>query len=1752
MKTSSLRQVIVAMTIAVSAATVHGAWFSTTSATTDGAAVAQIRLSQWDHYQQKWLATVIAEGDTLRHSEGAILELRSVGAGEVALGLPVGLNYDPLSVVDNVIVGLNIPVATAANTVGFGIAGAAPTAIGTPTFIRLADSELSDGSNTPPANHEGPWSGPSDPTPEQLAAADINGSVGIHTNVSLSVDGDPVTFTWDIGRWAKGDVFLGLNEATYKVIDRDGNFKRFVATADYLDALDNDYTLTTGCATNWQTGEVFATNFGETGPAINVITRHPNQAGVVAPTVQYSPASRRFSTRVERPDTPGDPYGIDQSPESIVFDGDLNMYVGHSFGSFAPAPAEFLTKQFEDWGEYTQDVNGLPLEGWLWRGAVVEGELETEPAAFEEWGYVVDENGDRLLLAPQGTGGPYEIRRYGEDVSPRLKYDPSGNLIFSQPTRIPGLPDWPADPGLPEGFLSDPVTGLPMVTDNLAEQPYRWSMGKRLHRYNNTNSLGVYSPDDRNAFWTFTGRQGTDWIDLSVSGDVMYYTSEDAFIHRYNVATGEQLPDVGAALPSKGKLINGDYRFHGLRILPPGDGTGGFLVATRLDVLLFNRDGVLVQRYNVHDDPYLHSLDPDGGRVAWWYTLEVDPGGRTFWASAHDTGWVYQFDIATGRELKRLEAVTFRNLAQNGAGDGGRRVEGICVMWEYTAPQEICFKPDGVTPDGVDNDGDGFIDENCQRIEICSALSPGDDDGDTLEDRYDSDCSAEMPPVALDDEYRVQQKRNEPTTLLVVTAADGVIKRGDDDYDRDSDQTTLNVVAAGTNEGLLDPLSSLAITTAKGGSVVLQPDGSFVYTPDPEFHGADSFAYRISDGYPVTGPVRDIPSERDDAAEDDIATVTIIVEPEVTDDGIYQVWVGETVSRSATDSDALLANDARYPDAGSSGPVTIIGAWDPNMGSVVDLDGGTRTFFTDNGNRVTVNADGSFSFEALNLGFSGLDTFNYDVHDTESRSHNIATVTVNVNRPTITVTVPDQSKTYDGSPLPTTCTVESSRGPGPHEYTLMYTGTIRGGASYGPVTTAPTAAGTYTATCTHIDPALGPVTDTGTIVINPVPLTVTAADTTRAYLQPNPPVTREITGFVNGETESVLTGTTTCATSTSQNANVGTYPNVNTCSETLSATNYTFSYVPGDLTVTGFVLTVTASNTEKAYGAPNPEVTYVISGFQGDDDASVITGSTTCGTVGGPNAGTYPGANTCSQTLSATNYTFVYVPGTLVINKVPLVVTAATTTKVYGDPTPVVGRTITGFVNGDDSGDLGGTSVCSTSTSAGPNVGAYTDANVCTEGLTSLNYTFSYVPGDFSITPRPLTAKANDKTIVLGSPLPTLDGTLTGGVVTGDVINVTYTSTNSGTIAGTFPGVLIPTVTAGGTTLLTNYTVTEIPGTLIVLTVAPCTGNDGYTTYSQGGWGSKPSGSNPGALLARHFATVYGGGPVVIGGNFTLTFSSASAIEKFLPAGGTSKPLTASADNPTRSAAGNIAAQLLALRLATDFSAKGITKRGLGSLVMQSGPLAGRTVDEILILANTVVGGQPSALPAGLSISGLANILESLNLNYHEGTVNAGRLACTGGGTGPGDGDDPGDDDPGDDDPGDDDPGDDPPPPPSTGSGVCSGGVTKLVLKYIGTTPFSGVVYGQRTAPGKGLKTAAVVSGGLYTFATEEMGGVFESVSSGRLANNFTVFIGNTKIGDVHTSCSVPIYPGMKVGSQFEIVEVWSKGGGLIVRPPTN
>lgn len=163
-----------------------------------------------------------------------------------------------------------------------------------------------------------------------------------------------------------------------------------------------------------------------------------------------------------------------------------------------------------------------------------------------------------------------------------------------------------------------------------------------------------------------------------------------------------------------------------------------------------------------------------------------------------------------------------------------------------------------------------------------------------------------------------------------------------------------------------------------------------------------------------------------------------------------------------------------------------------------------------------------------------------------------------------------------------------------------------------------------------------------------------------------------------------------------------------------------------------------------------------------------------------------------------------------------------------------------------------------------------------------------------------------------------------------------------------------------------------------------------YITYTQGGWGSKPSGNNPGMLLKNNFSVVYPAGCVKIGGSKWLKFTSASAIQCFLPQGGTPDKLTASATNPTTSSAGVFAGQVLALQLNVDFSSAGILPAGLGGLILQSGPLQGKTVNYVLSVANSVLGG--GSLPSGVSsISALNDIVTKINENFNGG-ANLGYL----------------------------------------------------------------------------------------------------------------------------------------------------------------
>jgi len=197
---------------------------------------------------------------------------------------------------------------------------------------------------------------------------------------------------------------------------------------------------------------------------------------------------------------------------------------------------------------------------------------------------------------------------------------------------------------------------------------------------------------------------------------------------------------------------------------------------------------------------------------------------------------------------------------------------------------------------------------------------------------------------------------------------------------------------------------------------------------------------------------------------------------------------------------------------------------------------------------------------------------------------------------------------------------------------------------------------------------------------------------------------------------------------------------------------------------------------------------------------------------------------------------------------------------------------------------------------------------------------------------------------------------------------------------------LVNTATATGVS--TCGTVSATSTWTVTVTAASSCG--GYTTYTQGGWGAKPSGDNPGTLLHRNWGRVYGYGKLVVGSYKTITLSSAWAVTNFLPQSGTPNRLWNNYYNPTcRTEAGILAGQVVALTLNVDFSRVGVTKSGLGALKIQSGTYRYWTVSQLLTRAQEVLGG--TAQPLG-SISDLNDACTAVNENYDNG-ANKGFLA---------------------------------------------------------------------------------------------------------------------------------------------------------------
>jgi hypothetical protein len=132
---------------------------------------------------------------------------------------------------------------------------------------------------------------------------------------------------------------------------------------------------------------------------------------------------------------------------------------------------------------------------------------------------------------------------------------------------------------------------------------------------------------------TFSPAGPASLIDLSADQRTMFYVSRvpgaaPPRIRRFDVRTNANLPDFA-------NLGGADRTIADFKLLPPGDGSGGAIVAQTRSIKMVDGSGRVVREY-----------DRTGEDT--WFGVALDPDGKSFWAQTTSPGNVYRFDIATG------------------------------------------------------------------------------------------------------------------------------------------------------------------------------------------------------------------------------------------------------------------------------------------------------------------------------------------------------------------------------------------------------------------------------------------------------------------------------------------------------------------------------------------------------------------------------------------------------------------------------------------------------------------------------------------------------------------------------------------------------------------------------------------------------------------------------------------------------------------------------------------------------------------------------------------------------------------------------------------------------------------------------------------------------------------------------------------------------------------------------------------------
>ena len=244
-----------------------------------------------------------------------------------------------------------------------------------------------------------------------------------------------------------------------------------------------------------------------------------------------------------------------------------------------------------------------------------------------------------------------------------------------------------------------------------------------------------------------------------------------------------------------------------------------------------------------------------------------------------------------------------------------------------------------------------------------------------------------------------------------------------------------------------------------------------------------------------------------------------------------------------------------------------------------------------------VNASGAFSVSGLGGSPAGSYTITAAYAGDENYNSSSGSITYDIDQLTPVITWATPAPITYGTPLSAVQLNATASVPGSFVYTPAAGSVLGAGSQTLSVTFTPTDGVDYTTATTTVP-----------LTVNKVNLTVTANNASRVYGAANPAFTPTYSGFVNGDTSAVLTGSPSLTTTATAASPVGSYT-ITSAPGTLSAANYSFNFVNGTLTVTKAtsVLSVTSSLNPSVYGN---SVTFTLT-VGGSGSGVVPTGTVT-------------------------------------------------------------------------------------------------------------------------------------------------------------------------------------------------------------------------------------------------------------------------------------------------------------------------------------------------------------------------------------------------------------------------------------------------------------------------------------------------------------------------------------------------------------